>query len=244
MLPPWHTAEGLTSPAAHHYQQESRHEGRHEQKNPFVLDPEGGEKMDKAAGKDHHNHNLGTTKTSKALPSSLLLNAERAELHNEIYVYFKWLELRIFGTGPAPDNAPSGRSQSRRASSLGMSATAIRRVLSILSSEIRSVRDDTVVLDALAGDLARSGDRVPFLERHCEGELRRRLDETRQEGPVLKGGVHKSWDERFEDLARNTHIMHSCTYEDMNARYDGIGEWLSKQRSLYAKKDETFMESR
>jgi len=57
------------------------------------------------------------------------------------------------------------------------------------------------------------------------------------------GKSTKSWNDSFADLTEHRIFMNSCSYPELNARCSGLGDWLWKQRFLYAEKDEDFMKN-
>ena len=196
-----------------------------------AMSPRGNTQTITDIHKNSYSAKVGVSKKAMLFPTALLPNAEREELHSEIYTYFKWLEQSII-------NSQSGR----RASQLGYSLTAIQSILGTLSDEIRSVGGDAIVLNKVSEQFAKN-DRAPFLERHCEIELKKRLYETKDVELGI-GRVLKSWDERCADLTNIHKDMNNMTYQEMNAKYDGLGDWLGRQRALYAKQDENFMKSK
>jgi len=185
----------------------------------------------------------GPSSQAKLFPAALLSNAERDELHTQIYYYFKWLEQSLLKTNI---NCNS-RQSAQRASDAGMSITAIQCVICSLHTGFTSIGEDVKVLDRVAEGFVKNAT-PPFLERHCGVELTKRLNEhsARSEGPkeVGKNGEStKSWNDHFSDLTEHRIFMNSCSYPELNRRCSGLGDWLWKQRFLYAEKDAVFMKN-
>jgi len=178
---------------------------------------------------------IGSSKKSKLFESALLPNAERDELHTEIYNYFKWLEKSLI----------SCEKGGRRASKAGLSITGVRHVLTSLESGFKAIRgDNALVLNKVAEGLAKNGN-PPFLERYCEGELKKRVEEVKvPTGMGLAGRDHKTWEQRYEDMIQHKSIINNCSSQEINERSSGLGDWLQKQRCLYAKKDDFFLKNR
>lgn len=175
---------------------------------------------------------IGPGKKLKLFPSALITNVERDELHQEIYNYFKWLERNIITT-----------ESTRKAGKAGVNITGVQGILKSMES-LKSIRDDSEVFCKVVEEMTKNGN-APFLERHCGEELAKRLDEVKESKIVIiDRRFTRTWEERCSDLICHKQIMNMCTYEELNFLSSGLGDWLKRQRALYAKNDANFMKKR
>ena len=185
-----------------------------------------------AAGGDAST--IGPGKFSRLFPSTAIANGEREELHREIYGYFAWLEKSLVAS-----------ESSKRAYKVGMSVTGIKGILKAMEAGLKSLREDSIVLNAVAEDTAKKG-RAPFLERCCGEELKQRVAETKESNSYAFADPNytKTWEERCADLNRHRDSMNKSSYQELNQLSPGLGDWLKKQRHLYSSKDANFMKKR
>ena len=56
----------------------------------------------------------------------------------------------------------------------------------------------------------------------------------------------KAWNQRYVELVRCYDFIHAhrMTYEEMDLRFNGLGDWLKKQRTLHMKDDGKFMKEK
>ena len=102
---------------------------------------------------------------TKLFPSAILSNAERNELHQQIYTYFAWLNENMV---TAADNS----GQKAKANNIGLDIAGIKN---ILTSMEEGLGDKIPTLKKVAEDHLKSR-KPPSFEHGCISELKKRAD--------------------------------------------------------------------
>ena len=143
-------------------------------------------------------------RSPKLFETALLSNAERNELHIEIYKYFHWLQKEVAEL----ETSELGQRSSRRA---GVVFDGIQTLLVNMESTFKIIQQekDAEDTDGLSKDTVEEGPdcRFPFLERSLRADFIHRVEvketkkETKKESePIKPKGDTRDFDALFEDM--------------------------------------------
>jgi len=137
----------------------------------------------------------------KLLPKGILSNAERSELHAEIYNYFAWLRQQVKAEGGKKSKSVGG-----------MSSDGLKELLRSMGEALPSAKSSGVSTSSSSGGGGGGGNKdqpPPFLEEALFAKLKHRVDSgigstskrqkkekkvRKEKGPVV------SWEERLKQL--------------------------------------------